>query len=57
MNANKEKFPFSPKLEDLEITDTIIGKGTFGFVKLANCLKTKRKYALKIVRLLISHKL
>lgn len=52
MYANKEKFPLSiPKLEDLEITETIIGKGTFGFVKLANCLKTKRKFALKIVKL------
>ncbi len=43
----------TPKFTDLEIFDSknsLIGKGTFGIVKLAKSSKTNKKYALKIVR-------
>jgi serine/threonine protein kinase len=40
-----------PTLQELETSDSsLIGKGTFGIVKVAKSRKTNKKYALKIVR-------
>ena len=47
-----ESPSLAPTLAELEISaeKSVIGKGTFGIVKMAESLKTKAKYALKIVR-------
>ena len=47
-----ESPSLAPTLAELEISTekSVIGKGTFGIVKMAESQKTKAKYALKIVR-------
>lgn len=47
-----ESPSLAPTFAELEISTekSVIGKGTFGIVKMAESLKTKAKYALKIVR-------